>query len=379
MTFVDWNVIFLIMGMMIFMAVLGRTNIFRWMAVNLYLVTSGNTWLLILSLVTLTGITSAFLNDVTAILLLVPLSIQVAVALDINPLVIVIPEILASNIGGAGTLIGDPPSTIVGSHIGLSFGEYLVNMAPIAILCMLALLIIIRLMYSKEIAGAKSTISPALLEQLKSEAVVQDRPTLIKASILAVFTLILFFIADQFGGMPPSVVALIGAALLLVWVRPNMHDMMHDVDWTTLIFFIGIFITVGALEATGAISWIAIQIGNFAGQSLNLAVVLTTWVSGTASGIVANIPFTVAALPVVDHLTATISGAAENSVLYWSLILGADLGGNATILGSAPNIVAVGLLAQAGYRVTFGRFMRDGVPVTLLTLGIATIWVLLRY
>jgi Na+/H+ antiporter NhaD/arsenite permease-like protein len=178
--------------------------------------------------------------------------------------------------------------------------------------------------------------------------------------------------------MPPSVIALTGATILIVWVRPDMHRMLHEVDWTTLVFFIAIFVVVGGLEATGVIGWVASVIGDLAGDSLAVATVLMVWVPGIASGIVANIPFTVAALPIADFLSATIPGA-ENGVLYWALILGADLGGNATYLGSAPNMVAVGLLAQAGYRISFGRFMRDGVPVTLVTLVVATVWLLLRY
>ena len=178
--------------------------------------------------------------------------------------------------------------------------------------------------------------------------------------------------------MPPSVIALTGAAILVAWVRPDMHRMLREVDWTTLVFFIGIFILVGALEESGVIAWIAGIIGELAGGNLTLATILMVWVPGIASGIVANIPFTVAALPIADYLTATIPGA-QNGVLYWALILGADLGGNSTYLGSAPNIVAVGLLAQAGYRLSFGRFMRDGVPVTLVTLVLATFWLLIRY
>jgi len=158
-----------------------------------------------------------------------------------------------------------------------------------------------------------------------------------------------------------------------------MDDMLHEVDWTTLIFFIALFVVVGGMEATGAIGWLATQILVMAGNSLTQATMLTLWVSGIASGIVANIPFTVAILPVVDLLSASFSGALESKVLDWALILGADFGGNSTYLGSAPNIVAVGLLAQAGYRITFGRFMRDGVPVTVVTLIIASIWLLLRY
>ena len=379
MAIVDWNVIFLIMGMMIFMAILAETNIFKWIAYRLYTAARGNALLIASALILLTGITSAFLNDVTAILMLVPLSIQIAVAIGLNPLVIVIPEVLSSNIGGAATLIGDPPSTIVGSHIGISFGDYLMNMAPVAIMCLIALLVINWIFYRKEFSASKRKVSTALSDQLSSESQIINHSTLYKASFLTLITFIGFFVADRFNQMPPGVVAICGAALLIVWVRPDMHHMLHEVDWTTLLFFIGLFIVVGSMEATGAIDWLARRIIHFAGDSLDKAALLTTWVSGVASGIVANIPFTVAALPVADYLSANIPGALENRLIYWALILGADLGGNATYLGSAPNIVAVGLLAQAGYRLSFGRFVRDGVPVTIVTLIIASLYLLVRY
>jgi Na+/H+ antiporter NhaD/arsenite permease-like protein len=377
MAFVDWNVIFLILGMMIFMAMFSDTGVFSWLAYRAFRLTRGNAWLLGLVLVLLTGVTSAFLNDVTAILLLVPLSIEIAQTVGVHAFAYVIPEVLASNIGGAGTLIGDPPSTIVGSHLGLSFAEYLVNMAPVAILCMIVLLVLVSLLYWREFASARDRLSPALVAQLEADARITDTPLLRKALLVGTTTMILFFIGDRFG-MPVSVIALTGAAILVAWVRPDMHRMLREVDWTTLVFFIGIFVLVGALEATEVIAWIAGLIGELAGGDLTLATILMVWVPGIASGIVANIPFTVAALPIADYLTATIPGA-ENMVLYWALILGADLGGNSTYLGSAPNIVAVGLLAQAGYRLSFGRFMRDGVPVTIATLLLATVWLLVRY
>jgi Na+/H+ antiporter NhaD/arsenite permease-like protein len=378
MTFVDWNVILLIMGMMIYMAMFSETGAINWVAFRTFRMSKGNAWLLLMSLVILTGVLSAFLNDVTAILLLVPLSIEIAQTVGVHPFAFVIPEVLASNIGGAATIIGDPPSTIVGSHLGLSFVEYLVNMTPISILCMIPLIIIIYILYRRELAEAKETFSPALMARLEADALITDVPLLRKSGLVGLLMMVLFFTGDFFGGIPPSVIALSGAALLVAWVRPDMHRMLHEVDWTTLIFFISIFIIVGGLEATGVIAWIAGMIGTLAGDALKAATVLMTWIPGIASGIVANIPFTVATLPIADFLTATIPGA-ENRVLYWALILGADLGGNATILGSAPNIVAIGLLAQAGYRISFGRFMRDGVPVTIATLLLATAWLLIRY
>jgi Na+/H+ antiporter NhaD/arsenite permease-like protein len=375
--FVDWNVIFLILGMMIFMALFSETGLFSWLAFRSFRLARGNAWLLGMILVSLTGLISAFLNDVTAILLLAPLSIQIAQTVGVHPLAYVIPEVLASNIGGAATIIGDPPSTIVGSHIGLGFGEYLINMAPIAILSMILLLAILTLLYWREFSGARERLSPRLVTQMETSARITDVPLLRKAGIVGLVTVVLFFVGDRFG-LPPSVIALTGAAALIAWVRPDMHRMLREVDWTTLVFFIGIFIVVGALEATEVIASIAGTIGDLAGDNLTLATILMLWVPGIASGIVANIPFTVAALPIADYLTALMPGAG-NQVLYWALILGADLGGNATYLGSAPNIVAIGLLAQAGYRVSFGRFMRDGVPVTIATLLLATVWLLIRY
>jgi len=377
MLFVDWNVIFLILGMMIFMAMFSETGVFNWMAFRAFRLARGNAWLLGMALVLLTGLVSAFLNDVTAILLLVPLSIEIAQAAGIHPFAYVIPEVLASNIGGAATIIGDPPSTIVGSHVGMSFVEYMVNMAPIAILCLFPLLVLTTLLYRREFGGARERLSPALVARLEVDARITDQGLLVKTALVGTLTLVLFLTGDIFG-MPPSVVALTGAAILVAWVRPDMHRMLREVDWTTLVFFIGIFVVVGGLEVSGVISWIAGMIGDLAGDSLKVATILMVWIPGIASGIVANIPFTVAALPIADYLTATIPGA-QNGVLYWALILGADLGGNATYLGSAPNIVAVGLLAQAGYRLSFGRFMRDGVPVTFVTLVLATLWLLIRY
>ena len=379
MGFVDWNVIFLIMGMMIFMAIMAKTNVFRWLAFRLYRSAKGNIWMIVVMLVTLTGVLSALLNDVTAILLIAPLSIQLALAVDFNPLAIVIAEVLASNIGGAATLIGDPPSTIVGSHIMISFGDYLANMGPVAVLCMVALLVTNRIQYRKEYSGGKKLMAPALVEKLASEAHIKDYPTLYKSLAVGVLIFGLFFAAAFFDQMPPSVVALGGAAILVAWVRPDVNTMLKEVDWTTLIFFVGLFIIVGGMDASGAIVQMASYVLTMAGDSLARASMIMVWVSGVISGIVANIPYALAALPIVDLMSASLPGVGNNRIIYWALILGADLGGNATYLGSAPNIVAVGLLAQAGYKLTFKRFMQDGVPVTVITLMIASIYLILRY
>ena len=193
MTFVDWNVIWLIMGMMIFMAMFSETGVINWVAFRAFRLAKGNAWLLVMSLIILTGVLSAFLNDVTAILLLVPLSIEIAQTIGIHPFSLVIAEVLASNIGGAATIIGDPPSTIVGSHLGLSFSDYIVNMAPIAVLCMIPLLIIISVLYRREFAGAKKKFSPALMAQLEADSLITNVPLLRKAGIVGLLMILLFF------------------------------------------------------------------------------------------------------------------------------------------------------------------------------------------
>ena len=375
--FIDFNVIFLIMGMMVFMAVMGQTGVFQWLAFKAYNITRGRTWLLAIVLTGLTGVISAFLNDVTAILLIAPISVQMALMMNIHPFALVIPEVLASNIGGAATLIGDPPSTIVGSHLNLGFTEYAVNMAPLAVLTMFVLFGLISLIYRNQYFGSQFRPSPDLLARLETEARITDLSLLWRSLILMCLTLILFFTEDL-TGMPPSVVALIGATLLLVWVRPDVDQMLHEVDWTTLVFFMALFILVGGIEEVGLIQMIAGAIGQLAGDNLTLALLLMIWITGIASGIVANIPFTIAALPVADFLTRTIPGA-QSQVLYWALIAGADFGGNATYLGSAPNIVAVGLCDRAGYRMTFVDFLRVGAPITFVTLVVASLWLWLRY
>jgi Na+/H+ antiporter NhaD/arsenite permease-like protein len=294
MRFVDWNVIFLLLGMMIFMAMFSETGIFNWLGFRAFRLARGNAWLLGMALILLTGLVSAFLNNVTAILLLVPLSIEIAQTVGIHPLAYVIPEVLASNIGGAATIIGDPPSTIVGSHLGLSFVDYMANMVLISAICLVVLLVVTAGLYWRAFSSARQRISPALVAQLEADAHITDRRLLQKTGLVGLMTMVLFFVGDQFG-MPPSVIALVGAATLVTWVRPDMHRMLHEVDWTTLVFFIGIFVVVGALEATGVIGWIAGAIGYLAGNNLTLATVLMVWIPGGASGIVDNIPFTVAA------------------------------------------------------------------------------------
>jgi Na+/H+ antiporter NhaD/arsenite permease-like protein len=375
--FIDFDVIFLLMTMMIFMAVMSRTGVFHWLAYQTFRIGRGDAFLVMAILVSVTGLTSAVLNDTTVMLLMAPVSIQIALALDMHPAAIVVPEVLASNIGGAATLIGTPPNTIIGSRVGLSFNQFLSNMFPISVMGMVILIGMARWLYRSEFERETETPSDELIAQLESGAKISDPVLLRKSLLLFGVTMILFFVEDIFA-MPPAVVAILGSGALLLWVRPDVGEMLRDVDWTTLVFFMSLFMMVGGVQQVGLIQLIAETVKQMAGDDLLLATMLLVWVSAAASAFVANIPYTAAIVPVTVFLTQTIPGAGDN-VLYWALALGAGLGGNATYIGSAPNIVAMGVLDRAGYRLSFGDFSRVGVPITFATLVVPTVWIIIRY
>jgi Na+/H+ antiporter NhaD/arsenite permease-like protein len=365
------------MTMMIFVAIMSDTGIFQWLAFRTFCLGRGSAFIVTAILICITGVLSSVLNDTTVMLLMTPVSIQIALALNIHPAAIVVPEVLASNIGGAATLIGTPPNTIIGSYVGLSFNQFLGNMLPIALMGMLLLLGMTRWLYRSEFSRHASAPSVALIERMEESARITDPALLRKSLLLFGATLILFFVEDLFH-MPSAVVAILGSTALLLWVRPNVSDMLHEVDWTTLVFFMTLFMIVGGIQEVGLIQLITESVEQLAGDNLLLATLLLIWVSALASAVVANIPFTAAIVPVTVFLTYTIPGA-ENNVLYWALALGAGFGGNATYIGSAPNIVAVGILDRAGFRLKFQDFSRVGVPITFMILLMPTLWILVRY
>ena len=375
--YIDLDVIFLIMALMIMVSVIGRTGLFQWLALQVYRSARGSAWRLAILLMIATAAMSAFLNNVTIMLLMAPITIEIALMLEIHPTAMLIPEALASNIGGIATLIGDPPNTIIGSYAGLGFNQFLIHMGPMAVIATATLIGAVCIIHRRDYAEARQTPSPALLARLERDARITDALTLRRALVVIGLMLVLFFVSEPFH-MPPSVVALIGAATLLVWVRPNVEEMLGEVDWTTLMFFICLFIVVGGVQEVGLIQWIADFIAGLAGDNLFVAVQAVIWLSAVASAIVNNIPFATAFLPIAGYLSQTVPGASSG-ILYWSLSLGANLGGNATYVGSAPNVVAAGYLERAGSPVRFVDWLKIGAPVTLVTILVPTLWLIVRY
>lgn len=374
--YIDWNVIFLVMGMMIVIAVVENTGIFQWMAYISYRVSGGRLLLLLPILMLITGVASAFLDNVTTMLLMTPISIQIALALSINPLALIIPEVMASNVIGVSTLVGTPTNILIGSYAEISFTDFLQNLTPGVILAFLGLLVYSILIYRKELEGAKSA-SPILMEKLAERGQITEPTNLKKAAWVGAGMLILFIFGESLH-LLPAVTALIGATVLMVWIRPDIEQMIEAVDWTTLVFFMGLFIVVGAIQEVGLISLIAEGIGNFVGDNLALAMVAIIWFSAILSMVVANIPFTAAMLPVVGFLSTAVPGA-NSKVLFYCLSIGSAFGGNGSLIGASANMVTAGISDGAGYPITYAYFLKKGLPALLITVLLATIWLLVRF
>jgi Na+/H+ antiporter NhaD/arsenite permease-like protein len=377
LSYVDFDVIFLVMGMMIVIAVFEETGIFQWMAYQAYRLSRGNIGLLVVILMFITAVASALLDNVTTMLLMAPITIQIALTLGINPLALLLPEILASNVGGISTLIGTPTNILIGSYAGLGFNDFLINLTPGVVMALLALAGYVILRYRKEHAEAGSQLSEAMRERLREAGQITEPNKLRKASIIFAIMLVLFVIGDQIH-LVPAVTAIMGAVAMLIWVAPDVEEMLHVVDWTTLVFFIALFISVGALQEVGLISLIAQNIGNLVGDNLTAATLVLIWSAAILSGVIDNIPFTATMLPVVAYLTRTIPGA-ENNVLWYALSIGAAMGGNSTLIGASPNLVTAGISERAGYRITYLEFLKVGLPATILTVAVGTIWLFIRF
>jgi Na+/H+ antiporter NhaD/arsenite permease-like protein len=375
--YVDFDVIFLVMGMMIVIAVIEETGIFQWLAYQAYRLSRGRLWLLVTILIIITSVASALLDNVTTMLLMAPITIQIALTLGIDPLSLLIPEVLASNVGGISTLIGTPTNILIGSYAGLGFNDFLINLTPGVVMALVALTIFVILRYRKSYGEAGGRLSEAMRERLRESGRITQPGKLRKAGLIF-FVMLVLFVAGDAIHLVPAVTAILGAVAMLLWVAPDVEEMLQVVDWTTLMFFIALFISVGALQEVGLISYIAAGIGNLVGTSLLAAILVLVWSAALLSGVIDNIPFAATMLPVVAYLTRIVPGA-ESNVLWYALSVGAAMGGNSTLIGSSPNLVTAGISERAGFRITYLEFLKTGLPATLITVAIGTAWLLIRF
>jgi Na+/H+ antiporter NhaD/arsenite permease-like protein len=375
-TGVDWDVIFLLLGMMIIVGILRQTGVFEYIAIWAAKRAKGSPFRVMVLLVLITAVASAMLDNVTTVLLIAPVTLLVCERLGVSPVPFLIAEVLASNIGGAATLIGDPPNIIIASRSGLTFNDFLVHMTPIAALAIAALVVMLPLLFRGSFQGDPDRVADVM--GLNEREAIKDRRLLIicGAVLTAVF---IGFIGHAALHIEPSVVALLGAGILVLLSRSKPRDFMPSVEWETLLFFAGLFVMIGALVKTGVISQIAEAAARATGGDPLTATMLILFVSALLSGVVDNIPYTAAMSPIVLQLTQGIGDPVQADALWWSLAIGADFGGNLTAIGASANVVVIGIAMRSGSPISFWEFTKKGAIVTVVTILLAAPYLWLRY
>ncbi|MGQ9478052.1 MAG: ArsB/NhaD family transporter [Candidatus Bipolaricaulia bacterium] len=380
---IDWGTIFLLMGMMVIVGLLSETGFFRFLALGIAKLSRGRLWPLMLLLASVTALASAFLDNVTTVLLMAPVVINVSRTLKIDPTPFLMVEIFSSNLGGTATLIGDPPNIMIASRIGLSFNDFLLHLTPIVLVVFLISMLLLRFLYRKDLAQTLDGVAEVLA--LDERAALEDRPLLRKALIALGITLLLFIIHGSLG-LEPWIVAILGATLLLIMSLADPERALKHVDWSTLVFFGGLFIIVGGLEQAGIMEWIAEGMIVLTRGHLLQTLMIILWGSGLAAALIGSVPFTAAMIPLIIAISKTPIFATQLASfpinpLWWALALGACLGANGTLIAHPANMVVAGISEGTGHPITFLRFLRVGLPFTFASLVAASLmlylWVFL--
>ncbi|MGB7117166.1 MAG: ArsB/NhaD family transporter [Anaerolineales bacterium] len=369
---IDWNVIFLLAGMMMIANMLQDTGLFQWIAIQSVRLGKGNTYRILVILVLVTAVTSALLDNVTIVILMAPVTLFITARLRISPLPFLIALILASNIGGTATLVGDPPNILIGSAAGIDFITFAANLAPISLLILIAFIGLAWFLFKNDLQVAK--IDPLSFETLDTSELITNEP-LLRKSLVVMAGVILGFLFHGALHLEPATIALAGATVLMLWGRIDPDHVLQEIEWTALFFFIGLFIMVEALVEVGIIEVVAQAALRLTDGNLQMTSMLLIWLSAVASGVVDNIPYTATMIPVVENLGQVMPVGP----LWWSLALGACLGGNATLVGAAANVVVANLAEKSGHPISFGLFLRYGAITTFLSLILASLYVWVRY
>lgn len=374
---IDFNVIFLLVGMMVIANVTGRTGAFQWLAIRSAKLAQGNAVTMLILLAAITAIGSALLDNVTTVVLMAPLTLFVASEMEVSPVPFLVSQIMASNVGGTATLIGDPPNILIGSAADLSFVDFALNIAPVILLILLMFLATFFVLYRKDLRAAPEVRQRILA--LDEAEVLTDVP-LLRVSLLVLAGTVTGFVVASVADYEPATVALLGATVLLIAGRQQPHDALREVEWQTIFFFVGLFMVVGGVEEAGLLERIGGRVADASGGSLTAATMLILWPGALLSGIVDNIPYTAATIPVVEQLGREV-GAPEgtSNPLWWALALGAGLGGNLTIVAASANVYVVNVAERAGHRISFFLFLKYGIFATISSTTVAAGYLWLRY
>ena len=382
---VDFNTLGLLTGMMVIVAITRRCGVFQYVAIWSAKKVEARPWGILLMLSIVTAVLSALLDNVTTVLLIAPITLLITEELRVNPYPYLFAEILASNIGGTATLIGDPPNIMIGSAVGLSFNDFLINLAPITPVILAATLIVI---YFKWGRGLKATdeARERVMRFRERDAITDVR--LLKKSLSVLVLVMAGFVLAHPLHIEPATIAMFGAGLLLLLNNigvaaeeqtEDVHNSFGEVEWVTIFFFIGLFIVVSGIEQAGLLDILAIRILEWTGGDMTVTAIAIIWVSAIASALVDNIPFVATMIPLIESMAPTFGGAENLMPLWWSLALGACLGGNGSLIGATANVIVAGFAERAGHRIGFLSFMAMAFPLMLMSIVIATLYVYLRY
>lgn len=373
---IDWNVIFLLLGMMIIVGVVKQTGLFDYLGIWAAKKSRGKPYRLMVLLMAITAIASPILDNVTIIMLVVPVTIVVCNRLGIPAQPYLIAEILASNIGGAATLIGDPPNIIIASRAGLSFNDFLIHMTPIVIVIFGAFVLLTRVLFRKSFVYNPDRVAAVMV--LQERRAITD-PRLLVRCMVVLGLVIIGFCLHAVVDVEPSIVALVGAGVMLLVSGLDISDVLNEVEWPTLVFFMGLFVMVAGLSHTGVISDVGSWVVDTVGQNYFGAASALVFGSAILGAFFDNIPYTATMAPIVEGLVAQTPDPATGEALWWAFALGADFGGNGTAIAASANVVAIGLAARAGHNISFWQFTKYGIFVTILSSVMAWAYVGLRY
>ncbi len=372
-SFIDFNVIFLLVSMMIIVHIASKSGMFTWMANEILKRTKGKPKLVLVALAIFTGVASAFLDNVTTVILVMPITFAACKLLDINPIPFLITEVFCSNIGGTATLIGDPPNIIIGSAAGFSFMDFVRELTGIVAVIMIVVIAFLIFIYRKDLKSSPEKME--LVSKIDNSHSITDMNLAIRAGVVLLLV-ILGFISHDLTHIPTFLIAMIGASVLLIFEKPA--EVLVEVEWNTIFFFVGLFIIIGGLEASGGIALMAKWLLEVTQGSQTATSMIILWASGILSGIIDNIPYTATMAPMIAAIEQTM-GHAYAHPLWWSLALGACLGGNMTIIGAAANVIVSENAHKAGYPISFMQFLKYGIIVTMISLVLSTAYIYLRY
>ena len=375
---IDWNVIFFLIGMMLVIAVLRRTGIFMYIAIKTAKLARGNPLLIMMLMFVVTAFSSAFLGSVTSIMILIPIILLICNELKITPVPYIITMVVASNMGGAATMIGDPPNIIIGSATDYDFLDFIFNLTPAIILATIACLGLMWVMYHGKLKVSRE--NRARMMSYKEEGLIKDKRMLKISLITVAVMLVLLALESTLKIGTASISMSAGLFLILVGQRNDIeHIMVHEVDWVTLFFFVGLFIIVEGLVQTGFISLLAHKVLELTHNQARPTSMAILWLSGILSAFIDNVPFVATMIPLIKQIGTVISQPNLMDPIWWSMSLGTCLGGNGTLIGASSNVVAIGIAKKNGLNISFMEFTKVSVAYTILSLIISSVYILIRY